>query len=175
MPNIIICPYCLQGYADVTLRFCLEDGSRLSVEVELPPSYDESEIETVIRPTPKKPKKKKTDPKAFLETHFPELLQYRRRASRLWLHSEKPEYHDNWWFSFMADELESTEYFVFVGALDKENQNFKVFKVPTAFLKANLSKMSKTGEGWVNLYIHIEDFNDLRKSAGLSLGKFAVN
>jgi hypothetical protein len=77
MPHIVICPYCLQGYADVTLRYCLEDGTPLSIPFAVPSIIDESEVETLIRPTNapptesvEEPKRKRTNPKEFLTSTF---------------------------------------------------------------------------------------------------------
>jgi hypothetical protein len=188
MPEIKICPYCLQGYSDTTLSYCVEDGSPLSGRFSIPmPNNGADEAETVVlgdfenQPTvpnispSEKPKRKRTRSKEFLETHFPELLPYKRRTSRMWESKDASSYYDNWWFTFMVPDLDKTDYIIFVGALDYEDKAFKVFKVPSSFLRENLSNIDITGDGWAHLYIHIRDFADRRNQAGLSFNEFAQN
>jgi hypothetical protein len=119
--------------------------------------------------------KLRVNPKQFLSKNFPELLKYKRSASRMWENKEKKTYHDNWWFNFTDDVLTSNESIVFVGALDYANKNFRVFKVPTAYLLQNIDKIDKSKDGWVNLYVHMEDLIDLRNSNNLSFREFAIN
>lgn len=186
MSSIVICPECLQGFPDVTLSFCVHDGSRLSLPVTV--EWNDDEVETVVRSTPASwpsvigevtddvaAKRKRTNPKHYLSKHFPELLSIKRRTSRPWLSSEKPEYLNNWWFNFLIEHIEKTDHILFVGALDREDRDFKLFKVPTSFLLANLPNIDTTPDGWVNLYISIESFQDLRHPSGISLKQFLIN
>jgi len=88
---------------------------------------------------------------------------------------EKKNYLDNWWFNFGLDNLKSNEFIVFVGALDYTNRNFRVFKVPTTYLFQNIDKMDMTDDGWINLYIHMENLIDIRNTNNLSFQGFSIN
>lgn len=55
--------------------------------------------------------------------------------------------------------------FVFSGALDYENKNFKLIKVPTSFLINNLNSFDVNANAhMVNLYILFDSFVDVRTS-----------
>lgn len=110
-----------------------------------------------------------------MEKNFPELLTYKRTTSRMYEKGDKPGYQDSWWFKFMEDDLDNNEFIIFAGALDYDNKEFKILKVPTEFLKSNKHKIDINGRGWAILYIHFNDFVDLRHSANLSFKEFAVN
>jgi hypothetical protein len=171
------CDYCGRIYEDPLMNFCVFDGTLLSDNGE--------EIETLIRPQEHpldtQPTNKKTkllpraNAKRFIAQNFPELSIYKRRTSRMWEHSERPEYHDNWWFGLMKSDLEDHEYVVFAGALDYENKNFKILKVPTRYLSDNISRIDMTADGWMNLYIRMSDLINIRKDSGLPFGQFSIN
>jgi hypothetical protein len=88
---------------------------------------------------------------------------------------EKKSYLDNWWFNFDRDNLKSNEFIVFVGALDYENRNFRVLKVPTSYLLQNIDKIDITDNGWINLYIRMKDLIDIRNTNNLSFRDFSIN
>jgi hypothetical protein len=88
---------------------------------------------------------------------------------------EKKTYLDNWWFNFMYDSLKSNDFIVFVGALDYANKNFRVYKVPTSYLLKNIDKIDMGNDGWINLYVHMEDLIDVRNNNNLSFREFAIN
>lgn len=117
----------------------------------------------------------KTNSKKYLEKNFPELLNYKRTASRRYEKGDQPGYRNTWWFKFMENDLDNNEFIIFTGALDNENKNFKILKVPAEFLKSNIDKMYKSSDGWTILYIHFNDLVDLRHPANLSFSEFAVN
>lgn len=75
----------------------------------------------------------------------------------------------------MEDDLDDNEFIIFAGALDYDNKAFKILKVPTEFLKFNKHKIDVNGKGWAILYIHFNDFIDLRHPANLSFKEFAIN
>lgn len=119
--------------------------------------------------------KLKVNPKQFLKEKFPELLKYKRSASRMYESKEKKNYLDNWWFNFTYDYLELNEFIVFVGALDYINKDFRVFKVPTEYLLQNINKIDKSKDGMINLYVHMKDLIDLRNKHNVSFRDFAIN
>ncbi|OQW75517.1 MAG: hypothetical protein BVN35_07590 [Proteobacteria bacterium ST_bin11] len=119
--------------------------------------------------------KLKVNPKQFLKENFPDLLKYKRSASRMWESKEKRNYLDNWWFNFKYDYLETNEFIVFVGALDYTNKDFRVFKVSTEYLLQNIEKIDKSKDGMINLYVHMKDLIDLRNKHNLSFRDFALN
>ena len=180
MSLIKICPNCYRSYPDISLNFCTDDGSILSQPVEIPVAADQSEIETVIRPRfvkteVDKVRRPKANAKHFIAKNFPELSTYLRRTSRMWEHSERPNYYDNWWFGLMKSDLENHEYVIFAGALDYENKDFKILKVPTRYLSDNMSRLDMTADGWINLYIRMSDLINIRKDSGLPFNQFAQN
>lgn len=128
-----------------------------------------SEVASVVE------QKLRVNPKPFLSKNFPELLKYKRSASRMWEAKERNNYLDNWWFNFTDDVLESNEFIIFVGALDYENKDFRVFKVPAAYLLQNIDKIDKSKDGWINLYVHMTSLVDLRNSNHLSFHEFVIN
>jgi hypothetical protein len=117
----------------------------------------------------------KTNSRGFIERNFPELRKYKRSTSRKWESSEKPHYKNNWWFKCLREELEENEFIIFAGANDQQDKDFKVLKVPTAYLLSNLDKLDMTEAGWINLYIHMESLEDVRNDARLPFKQFALN
>jgi len=117
----------------------------------------------------------RTHSKPFIEAHFPKLLQYKIRSSRMYEIKDKRTYYDDWWFNFYLHELEANDFIVFAGAKDYINKDFKLFKVPTSYLLSNLKKISMTDDGWIHLYIHTTTYVDVRSKSGVSFVKFAVN
>jgi hypothetical protein len=175
MKLLKVCPQCYRSYPDITLTNCVDDGAELSEPFPIPLREDDeatantssarySEIEDQPRA--------RANAKSFVAKKFPELSRYKLRSSRMW---EEPEYRPCWWFGLMEDELTRYEYFVFAGALDRVNRDFKLFKVPAAYIRENLSKLDKTPSGWINVYIHMRDFHDIRNDARLPFKQFAVN
>jgi hypothetical protein len=116
----------------------------------------------------------RADSRQFIKQHHTDLHGYKCLTSRAYMRDEKRRYMDDWWFAFFDHELDEHEYFVFAGAKDGLNRDFQVFKVPTAFLKENLHKLDRTAKGWVNIYLHVQRFEDVRNDARLSFRQFAV-
>jgi len=75
----------------------------------------------------------------------------------------------------MKSDLENHEYVIFAGALDYENKDFKILKVPTRYLSDNMSRLDMTADGWINLYIRMSDLINIRKDSGLPFNQFAQN
>ena len=117
----------------------------------------------------------RTNPRAFMTRNFPELWVYKRTTSRMFESKEKHHYYDDWWFKLGVDDLDKNEFIIFIGAKDYIDKDFKVFKVPSAFLAKNLESLSKTDAGWINIYVHFETMKDLRHPDGLSFAEFALN
>jgi hypothetical protein len=128
-----------------------------------------SEVASVVE------QKLRVNSKPFLSKNFPELLKYKRSASRMYESKEYKNALDNWWFNFTDDVFESNEFIIFVGALDYENKDFRVFKVPAAYLLQNINKIDKSKDGWINLYVHMTSLVDLRNSNHLSFREFVIN
>lgn len=116
----------------------------------------------------------KANSKTFIKNNFPELGSYKVRTSRMYENKEKPGYLDDWWFNFSYSEIENLDYIIFAGALDYSNKDFKIFKVPTKFLKDNLDSIDMNNKGWINLYIHLTDLTDIRHKSRLSFKEFVV-
>jgi hypothetical protein len=117
----------------------------------------------------------KTNANAYMERHFPELRKYKRSVSRMWERKYDRRYLDDWWFKLGVDDLSETEFFIFVGAKDYSDMDFKLFKVPSSYLAENLKGLSVTDKGWINIYVHIRTFKDIRGQVELSFGEFALN
>ena len=64
---------------------------------------------------------------------------------------------------------------IFCGASDYKNINFKLFKVPSSYIIAILSKLDKNLGGWVNIYLSFRDYVDLRNNNKLSFKEFLLN
>lgn len=75
----------------------------------------------------------------------------------------------------MLEDVEASDFVIFIGALDGLDRDFRVFKVPSSFLLANLGHIDMNADGWINLHINTESFVDLRHPSGLSFAAFAVN
>lgn len=112
--------------------------------------------------------------KPFIERNFPDLLEYPIKSSRRYQRSEDDTFLDNWWFTFDPDTIKSTKFIIFAGALDGINNNFRIFKVPTSYLLANLNQIDDFGEK-KTLYIHMKDLVDLRNQNHLSFREFVLN
>jgi len=116
-----------------------------------------------------------TNSKNYIENEFPELTKYKRTTSRRYEKTDNPKNKDNWWFKFSTDDLIENEFIVFAGAMDYQNRDFKIFKVPSEFIKSNLAKLSVVGDGWVNLYVHMNSYSDIRHRDNLSFKDFVIN
>lgn len=162
------CAKCGRSYDDIEMNFCLDDGSPLVSEKDI------SDLETVVRPAPKK-EIPRASSRNFMREHFPELKQYPTRTSRRYESTEKSYYWDNWWVSFNRADLDTNEFLILAGSLDNTNTEFKVFKIPTSYVLANLDKLDVGSRGMINLYIDFKSFEDLRNDARLPFGQFAVN
>ena len=181
MIYVKICPECYQSYPDTSQYFCVADGIPLSTPVAVDFTTLNDEIETQIRPAAVLLQNQalidrpKANASAFIQASFPELVDLTRRTSRMWEHTENPTYHDNWWFGPRVADLQLGDFIVFAGALDYENQAFRIFKVPTRYLLDNLDNLDVTPSGGINIYLHMNDLVDVRNPAGLPFGHFAVN
>lgn len=97
-------------------------------------------------------------------------------SSRMWEKKGGNNYLGNWWFKFSENDLNKFEYFVFSGAQDYENKNFKLIKVPTTFLKNHINDFDVNANGlMVNLYILFESFIDARSDAQVDFKEFVYN
>jgi len=117
----------------------------------------------------------KTYSKDFIKKEFPELLNYKIFTSRRYEKNEKPHYRDDWWINFSYDDLDKYEFVVFAGALDSVNKNFKIFKVPSDYVKSNIDNIDMTDKGWINIYLHLTDFVDVRNEKNIPFKQFALN
>jgi hypothetical protein len=88
---------------------------------------------------------------------------------------EKERYRDNWWFKFMHHDLEKHDYIIFTGALGYENKDFKIFKVPSQYIKDNLNHLDINTKGWIIIYLSINESIDLRHKDNLSFKDFKLN
>ncbi len=104
----------------------------------------------------------------FINRNFPELAKYPRRSSRAYESSERSSYYDDWWINIKSADLDKSEFIVFAGATDKPGKTFKLFKVPTSYLKKNIDKLSMSASGRIQIYLHVKDFVDVRHKASLS-------
>lgn len=96
-------------------------------------------------------------------------------TSRMWERKDDKTYYDNWWFKFDESELKDKKYLLFCGALDYSNKEFKVFKIPTSYVLNNLSKVDRTPDGWINIYLSFKDCIDLRNKSNLSFKEFLIS
>lgn len=131
--------------------------------------------ETVITSKAKSKTSMRANPKQFLSEKFPELLHCNIVSSRMYENKEKKTYLDNWWFKFDHDILKSNDFIVFAGALDYENKNFRLLKVPTSYILQNIDKIDINKKNWISLYIHMNDLIDIRNTSNLSFRDFSIN
>lgn len=112
--------------------------------------------------------------KSYIQNNFPDLLQYKRTTSRMYENKDKSNYYDNWWFKFNLNDLGNDDYIVFAGALDYNNEDFRIYKVPVDFIKNNLQHLYNK-EGFIVLYITIESSIDIRTKNKISFSAFRLN
>ena len=117
----------------------------------------------------------KTYSKNFIKEKFPELLNYKTITSRMYEKNENLTYKNNWWINFSYDDLNKYEYIIFAGALDSVSKDLKIFKVPSNYIKSNIGSIAMTNKGWINIYLHLTDFIDVRNKKNLSFKEFALN
>jgi hypothetical protein len=111
----------------------------------------------------------------YIEQNFPELLSYKKSTSRMYEKGDKPGYQDSWWFKFLEDDLDANEFMVFAGAFDYNNKEFKIFKVPSNYIKSNINKVYRNSNGWIILYVHFTELIDLRYESNLPFKGFELN
>ncbi|HLM01922.1 MAG TPA: hypothetical protein VK400_12780 [Pyrinomonadaceae bacterium] len=118
----------------------------------------------------------KANSKKYIESKFPELLNYKITTSRMYEKADNPKRNrDDWWFKFDYEDLNNYEYIVFAGALDYVNEDFRLFKVPSSYIKANISNLFMDKNGWIIICLHLKDFVDVRKKAHVSFKEFELN
>lgn len=117
----------------------------------------------------------RTNSKAFMAEHFPELKHLPLRNSRMYEAKEKPGFLDDWWFRFDLSLAERNESIVLAGALDYSNTKFRILRVPSKFLLDNQDRIDIDSNGQVHLYIEFDSLKDIRNNANLSFGQFAIN
>jgi hypothetical protein len=49
--------------------------------------------------------------------HFPELLNYKRRTSRMFEARDGKNYFDDWWFQFDVPKVDGNDFIVLAGAM----------------------------------------------------------
>lgn len=114
-------------------------------------------------------KKFKTNSSRFLKNKNIDPSGCLIRNSKLW-DNIAPE---DWWFRFPQKKLKEFQFLLLCGALDKENRNFRVFRVPVSYLKENIHKVDLRNEGDIHLAITKEGNFDVRaKAHKLSFAKF---
>jgi len=117
----------------------------------------------------------KANSKNFLKKEFPNLLSGKVSTSKMYESKDDKKYLDNLWFTFLYDDLKKYEYLIFAGALDYENKNFKILQVPSDSIINNIDKISMTEKGWINLYLSMNGYVDLRGKSQLSFSEFLLN
>lgn len=113
--------------------------------------------------------------RAFINEHFPEFRNCLVTTSRMYEMAEKRTQNDNWWFKLSTNDLDKWDCIVFAGATDYVNGNFKVYRVPMAYIRKNLKHLSVTKGGWINIYLSFKDSKDLRHPDNLSFSEFQVS
>jgi hypothetical protein len=111
----------------------------------------------------------------YIKDKFPELRKYKIITSRMFEKVDNPKYLDDWWFKFDYKDLNDYEYIIFVGALDYVNKDFKLFKIPSSYIKSNIDNLYKGKNDWIIIYLHLKDFVDVRNKAHLSFKEFELN
>jgi len=121
----------------------------------------------------------RANPKNYLSHNYPELLNsssVKIVSSRRWEKSDNENYINNWWFKFSSDSLNKYEFILFAGAEDYKNNNFKLLKVPSSFLKENLKNFDVNANGlMINLYIVFDTYVDMRSDAHVNFKDFLIN
>jgi len=112
----------------------------------------------------------RTRAREFLQQFYPELSSQPYHCSK-W-HPKK----NCWWFGISPSTLEGASTVLLLG---KTQDRFQVFRVPIAYLDANLALLSRVAsgkkEGTINLHIHTETHIDLRASDTVTFAQFALN
>jgi hypothetical protein len=116
----------------------------------------------------------RTSARQFISKNFPTAAGYRFFTSRLFETADKPSYYDDWWFQFPVTVLDEADFIVFAGAMDQSFSDFRVFKVPTEYLRSNFSSIDVNAKGIGWMYIHRDSFQELRKKAGISFKPFVL-
>jgi hypothetical protein len=117
----------------------------------------------------------RTNARPFIERQFPELLRHPITSSKMYEHSINPVNNDCWWFKFNTSILDENDFIVLAGAKDYMNEDFKIFKVPSAYFKTNRDRIYVSEKDWLIVYIHLVSHHDVRSSFGLRFGQFAIN
>lgn len=118
----------------------------------------------------------KANSRKYIEDKFPELRKYKIITSRMFEKADNPKRNrDDWWFKFDYKHLNDYEYIIFAGALDYENKDFKLFKVPSSYIKSSINNLYMKKDGWIIIYLHLKDFVDIRKKERVSFKEFELN
>ena len=81
---------------------------------------------------------------------------------------------NNWWFGFDESDLHNYQHIIFCGALDYQNKDFKVLKIPSKYFIDNLSKVDISSDSRINIYLSFDGLFDLRHKSSLSFKRFLV-
>lgn len=113
--------------------------------------------------------------KKYIKLNYPELSALKTSTSRMYEYSEDSRYKDNWWFKFIKEDIELHEFIIFAGALDHQNKEFALFKIPTAWLTENIDNIDIVAGNWINIYLTFQDNVDIRCQHNLSFANFRIN
>jgi hypothetical protein len=83
---------------------------------------------------------------------------------------EEPQNQNNWFFMFNWANLDGNEFFILAGQL---GNGFRVFRIPTAYIRQHLEELRVGNDGAMHLEIRLADNVDLRSD--VPFGAFILN
>jgi hypothetical protein len=117
----------------------------------------------------------KANSKNFIAVNFPELVDFKTSTSRMYEAGDGPGYKDNWWFKLNYEDSDEHDFMVFAGALDYENKDFALFKIPMSWISDNINHLDLGSGGWIFIYLTMKEHIDLRHNDNLSFASFRMN
>jgi len=116
----------------------------------------------------------RADSRRFLKEKTIDTNNCKITTSRMWERKDDNQNLDNWWFKFDVSDLKKFKYIMFCGALDYQNNDFRVLKIPSTYIVENFSKLDVSAGSWINIYLSFDKLVDLRCKSRLSFKQFLI-
>ena len=105
--------------------------------------------------------------KYYLQNNYPELINFKRGTSRFYEYIKKTTI-GGWWFTINTKYIKYEDYFILAGALDKTENDFRLYKIPTDYLQNHISTFYED-KSRIHLFVSKQSSLNTRRKSGLPL------
>lgn len=69
----------------------------------------------------------------------------------MWERKDADRWLNYWWFKFDESDLHKYQYIMFCGALEYQNKEFKIIKIPSKYFTDNISGVDISAGSCINI------------------------